>query len=144
MRSLYVRLLVALVGTALASLVAFLATFFAMTRPAEVRLLHQFQVEQLEDAVATYERDGALGLSTYLERLNQGLDAEHYLIDANGRDLVTGEDRSTLLRIPRPFLGGPPELDGRLILVQQSPNRPYRLLIAAPPPFNVWAFVPYY
>ena len=144
MRSLYIRILLALVGTVLASLVAFLGTFFAMTRPAEERLLRQFQARQIEDAVAAYQRDGTAGLSAYLDRLNRGWDARHYLVDANGLDLVTGEDRSALLAIPRAFLGGPPEADGRLLLVQRSPDLRYRLLIAAPPPFNVWAFVPYY
>ena len=41
-------------------------------------------------------------------------------------------------------LGGPPEIDGRLIIVERTQNAPYRLLILAPPPFNVWSFVPYY
>jgi signal transduction histidine kinase len=144
MRSLYIRILLALVGTVLVSLVAFLATFFAMTRPAEERLLRQFQARQIEDAVAAYERGGPPELSAHLDRLNRAWDAKHYFVDENGRDLVTGADRSTLLRAPRSLLGGPPELDGRLLIVQRAPDKPYRLLIAAPPPFNVRAFLPYY
>jgi two-component system sensor histidine kinase CpxA len=35
-------------------------------------------------------------------------------------------------------------MDGRLIIVETTQNAPYRLLILAPPPFNVWSFVPYY
>ena len=33
-------------------------------------------------------------------------------------------------------------MDGRLVIVEG--NGPYRLLILAPPPFNVSSFVPYY
>ena len=145
MRSLYLRILLALVGTLLASLVAFLATFFAMTQPAQVRLLRQFQARQTEEAVAAYQRGGAAALSAYLQGLSRTwTGATHYLIDANDRDVVSGENRSALLRAPRGRLGGPPEINGRLIIVEGAPSAPYRLLILAPPPFNVWSFVPYY
>jgi signal transduction histidine kinase len=143
-RSLYVRILLALVGTVLASLVAFIATFFAMTRPAEERLLRQFQARQIEDAASAYQQGGAAALSTYLDGLNRAWGATHYLIDASGRDVVSGEDRQALLDAPRGPFGGPPEIDGRLLLVHPSPDGRYRLLIDAPPPFNVRAFVPYY
>ncbi|MET0164170.1 MAG: HAMP domain-containing protein, partial [Vicinamibacterales bacterium] len=145
MRSLYVRILLALVGTVLASLLAFLATFFAMTQPAQVRLLRQFQARQIEEAVATYERGGVTALSTYLDSLNRSwTGATHYLVDGNDRDLVSRENRSALVHARRGSLGGPPEIDGRLIIVEGAQNAPYRLLILAPPPFNVWSFVPYY
>ena len=145
MRSLYLRILLALVGTVLASLVAFLATFFAMTQPAQVRLLRQFQARQIEEAVATYQRGGAAALSSYLDSLNRTWNgATHYLIDANDRDVVSGESRSALVHARRGPLGGPPEMDGRLVIVEPTQNAPYRLLILAPPPFNVWSFVPYY
>jgi len=144
-RSLSVRILLALIGTVLASLVAFLATFFAMTRPAQVGLIRQFQARRVEDAVATYQRGGGAALSTYLDSLNRTwTGATHYLVDANDHDVVSGEDRTSLVHARRGPLGGPPETDGRLVIVEGTPNAPYRLLILAPPPFNVWSFVPYY
>jgi two-component system sensor histidine kinase CpxA len=145
LRSLYVRILLALVGTVLASLLAFLATFFAMTQPAQVRLLRQFQARQIDEAVASYQRGGVTALSSYLESLNRTwAGATHYLVDADDRDLVSRENRSALIRARRGRLGGPPEIDGRLVIVERAQNAPYRLLILAPPPFNVWSFVPYY
>jgi two-component system sensor histidine kinase CpxA len=144
-RSLYLRILLALVGTVLASLVAFLATFFAMTRPAQVGLLHQFQARRIGDAVATYRRGGVEALASYLESLDRTwVGATHYLVDASDRDVVTGDDRSPLVHAKRGPLGGPPESDGRLVIVEGTEDAPYRLLILAPPPFNVWSFVPYY
>jgi two-component system sensor histidine kinase CpxA len=144
-RSLYVRILLALIGTVLASLVAFLATFFAMTQPAQVRLLRQFQARQIEEAVVTYQKGGAAALASYLDSLNRTwTGATHYLVDADDRDVVSGETRSAFVRAQRGPLGGPPEIDGRLIIVEGAKNAPYRLLILAPPPFNVWSFVPYY
>jgi signal transduction histidine kinase len=143
-RSLYVRILFALFGTVLASLLAFLVTFFAMSRPGQERLIRHFQSRQIEDAVGVYQREGAPGVSAYLERLNRSLGATHYLIDVSGHDVVSGDDRSSLLHAPRRLFGGPPEIDGRLIIALPSPDGRYRLLIVAPPPFNVWAFAPYY
>jgi signal transduction histidine kinase len=145
MRSLHVRILLALIGTVLASLVAFLATFFAMTRPAQVGLIRQFQARRTEDAVATYQRGGVAALSSYLDSLNHTwTGATHYLIDASDHDVVSGDDRSSLVHARRGPLGGPPEMDGRLVIVEGTQTASYRLLILAPPPFNVWSFVPYY
>jgi two-component system sensor histidine kinase CpxA len=144
-RSLYLRILLALVGTVLASLIAFLATFFAMTRPVQVNLLHQFQARRIEDAVVTYRRGGVAALASYLESLDRTwVGATHYLVDRNDRDVVSGDDRSPLVHARRGPLGGPPESDGRLVIVEGTENAQYRLLILAPPPFNVWSFVPYY
>ena len=143
MRSLYLRILLALVGTVVASLVAFLATFFAMTRPAQVQLIRQFQARRIDDAVTTYQRGGAAALSSYLDSLDRTwTGATHYLVDARDREVVSGADRSSLVRARRGPLGGPPDIDGRLVIVEGK--GPYRLLILAQPPFNVWSFVPYY
>jgi len=143
MRSLYLRILLALVGTVLVSLVAFLATFFAMTRPAQVGLIRQFQARRMDDAVATYQRGGKAALSSYLDSLDRTwTGATHYLVEAGDRDVVSGEDRSALVNARRGPLGGPPDMDGRLVIVEG--RAPYRLVILAPPPFNVWSFVPYY
>jgi signal transduction histidine kinase len=143
MRSLYLRILLALVGTLVISLVAFLATFFAMTRPAQVQLIRQFQARRIEDAVTTYQRGGAPALASYLDSLNRTwTGATHYLVDAGDRDVVSGKNLSPLVRARRGLLGGAPEIDGRLVIVEG--RAPYRLLILAPPPFNVWSFVPYY
>ncbi|MEP7304724.1 MAG: hypothetical protein ABJA98_04330 [Acidobacteriota bacterium] len=132
MRSLYVRILLALVGTVLASLVAFLATFFAMTRPAQVRLLRQFQARHIEEAIATYQRGGVTELSQYLESLNRTwTGATHYLVDASDRDVVSGESRSALVHARRGSLGTPPEIDGRLIIIEPTQNGPYRLVSPA-------------
>jgi signal transduction histidine kinase len=143
MRSLYLRILLALVGTVVVSLLAFFATFFAMTRPAQVSLIRQFQARRIDDAVSTYQRGGAGALSSYLDSLDRTwTGATHYLIDADDRDVVSGESRSALIHARRGPLGGPPAIDGRLVIVEG--NGPYRLLILAPPPFNVRSFVPYY
>jgi two-component system sensor histidine kinase CpxA len=143
MRSLTVRILLAVLGTLLVSLVAFMATFLAMSGPANVRLIRLFQARQIEDGIATLQQQGPAAAAAFMARLDRSLGATHYLTDAAGRDLITGDDRSALLHVPRPWFG-PPEIDGRLVVVESSQDGRYRLIALASPPFNIWAFVPYY
>ena len=143
MPSLLLRILLASLGTVLASLGAFLITFHAMTGPATERLIRHFQARQIEDVLDAFERGGPAEAASYLDRLNQSLGATHYLTDVTGRDVVSGEDRSAILNAPR-RLFGPAQLDGRVVVVDSSPDGRHRLVILAPPPFDVWAFAPYY
>jgi two-component system sensor histidine kinase CpxA len=143
MRSLSVRILLASLGTVLASLAAFLLTFRAVSGPATERLIHHFQARQIEDALDALMRGGPSEAASYIERLDRSLGATHYLTDTTGRDIVTGEDRSGLLNTPRPWLG-PPRLDDRIIVVEPSPDGKHRLIILATPPFNIWSFAPYF
>src|SRR4029078_9902493 len=117
MRSLTVRILLAVLGTLLISLVAFMATFLAMSGPANVRLIRQLQASQIENGIATLQRQGPDAAAEFIAQLDQSLGATHYLTDAAGRDLITGEDRSALLRVPRPWFG-PPQIDDRLLVIE--------------------------
>lgn len=143
MRSLSLRILLALLGTVLASLAAFLVTFFSMIGPANERLIRHFQAQQIRDAVEALQRGGPGEADAVLARNRTAFNATQYLTDASGRDLVTGEDRSALLKAPRPLFG-PPRLGDRFIIVETSADTRYHLIILAPPPLDVWAFVPYY
>ena len=143
MRSLTARIVIAVLGTLLVSLVAFMATFLSMSGPANVRLIRQFQARQIEDGIATLQQQGPKAAAAFIARLDQSLGATHYLTDAAGRDLITGEDRSALLRVPRPWFG-PPQIDDRLVVAESSRDGRYRLIVLASPPFNIWSFVPYY
>lgn len=143
MRSLTARIVIAVLGTLLISLVAFMATFLSMSGPANVRLIRQFQARQIEDGVATLQQQGPAAAAAFIARLDEGIGATHYLTDAEGRDLITGEDRSALLRVPRPWFG-PPQIGDRLVVIESSRDGRYRLIVLASPPFNIWSFVPYY
>lgn len=131
----------AVLGTLLASLVAFMATFLAMSGPANVRLIRQLQARQIEDGIAALQQQGPEAAAGFVAGLDRSLGATHYLTDAAGRDLIGGEDRSALLQMRRPWLG-PPRVDGRLVVVESSQDGRYRLIVLARPPFNVWSFVP--
>ena len=143
MRSLTARIVVAVLGTLLISLVAFMATFLAMSGPANVRLIRQLQANQIENGIATLQQQGPNAAAAFIARLDEALGATHYFTDAAGRDVITGEDRSALLHVSRPFFG-PPQIDDRLLVIESSRDGRYRMIVLAPPPFNIWSFVPYY
>jgi two-component system sensor histidine kinase CpxA len=56
---------------------------------------------QLEEARTAYETGGRPELEAYLETLHRSYDAEGILADDKGRDVLTGQDRSNLLRRAR-------------------------------------------
>ena len=56
---------------------------------------------QLEEARTAYETGGRPALQSFLETLQQVYDAKGVLTDADGRDLLTNEDRSDLVRHAR-------------------------------------------
>ncbi|MBZ5729357.1 MAG: HAMP domain-containing protein [Acidobacteriia bacterium] len=56
---------------------------------------------QLEEARSAYETGGRPALQAFLENLRRIYDAQGVLTDENGRDLLTGQDRSALLRRAR-------------------------------------------
>ena len=90
----------------------------------------------------TWRRDGALDLPRQSES------------QLDRRNALSGRWQQSGSRFPRESIGTrpraawvtrrPAKIDGRLIIVEGAQNAQYRLLILAPPPFNVWSFVPYY
>jgi two-component system sensor histidine kinase CpxA len=56
---------------------------------------------QLEEARSAYEIGGRPGLQAFLDTLNRVYDARGILTDETGRDLLTNEDRSDLVRRAR-------------------------------------------
>ncbi len=55
---------------------------------------------ELEDAQVAFERQGRPALRMYLQRLDRQFGGHHFLLDARGADLDTGQIRSAVL--PRP------------------------------------------
>lgn len=56
---------------------------------------------QLEEATSAYEIGGRPSLQSFLDTLHRVYDARGVLTDENGRDLITNEDRSDLIRHAR-------------------------------------------
>ncbi|MEO8592198.1 MAG: ATP-binding protein [Candidatus Solibacter sp.] len=101
MNSLFAKILlwfwfalaITVVGSAFIS--AFNVNEDASDENAPVARLVRFQ---LEEATSAYESGGRPALQSFLDTLHRVYDARGVLTDENGRDLITGADRSDLIR----------------------------------------------
>ena len=102
MRSLFAKILLWFLATVLAAFVGFNlieSRFDDAMRHAPMVRAFRFQAREAREA---YESGGAKALRWDLDRIQWIFQAEAFLTDANGRDLITGEDRSSLIR-PGPW-----------------------------------------
>jgi len=141
MRSLYFRILIASVAAVGVSVAVLVGIYFGVSVPAISQKVHAVEDVLANDAAGVFARDGGSALKAYFEEIEAAQPGMiRYLVDANGRDVVTGEDRSALLgtdgRLAR-------DSAGRDILVHRTSDGRYRMLIAAPPPVGLRDLVPY-
>ena len=130
-------------GTLLVALLAFIVLFFSFSAPAFSDFFGRVQSLQVDDTVKAFREGGAAGAQEFLAHLNRGMGGTHYLVDESGRDVVSGADRSELLG-PGPW-STPRRAAGGLVIVAPAKDAPFRLVIVAPPPpFSIWRFLPYY
>jgi len=144
MRSLYTRLLLALLAVLVLSTYAFYLAYRAVTGPNIVLMINSSQKAQSAEAAAALQTGGADGVSEYLMRLDAITQMPHYLVDGTGRDVITAEDRSDLLRQPfdsRQLLVS--DERSRAVFVTLTPDGAHRLITLAPRPFEPRDFIPY-
>src|SRR5262245_16982217 len=100
---------------------------------------------QLEQAIQAHRDGGLPALAAFVARLDAALGMRHYVVDASGRDLLTGEDRSRMVRQADPNRPDAPQmLDGRFVIVRPSKDRQYQLIVSIAPPFTPVTFLPFY
>ena len=161
-RSIFTKIVVWFAATFVLSLVGYVATSMllfarlAEREPVMPRLNSLF----LDDARRAYEEGGASRLGEYLSRLDSYTEAEHFLVDGHGVDLVGGEDRSGLLalrasrlrqRTRRTWpgflrLAWSPAREGPVVLVHSSRDRRFRLITVPPsrPHFGTFELLAYF
>jgi signal transduction histidine kinase len=144
-QSLYIWVLLAMVGILSLSYVAFRAISQQMQTQKIDPVYDRFDEMQLESARNILQSSGEPAVKNYLDSLNRIFGGSHYLLDAHGRDMVSGSDRSAML--PRPpaiksRTSGPHEhweithrsQDGEFWFAAEGQSRPPR----------IWSFLPYY
>jgi signal transduction histidine kinase len=152
MRSLYTRIVLTGVSTLLVSLLSFVVISATVGQARNrANILHTVNLE-LAWAIDAYRRDGTGGLAAALETMDQWFDSKHYLLDANGRDLLTGQDRSAM--IPRrEKLSALAQNVRRVITyltaaertgVAVSDDAQYQLIFASKPWISVQSQLPYH
>jgi signal transduction histidine kinase len=144
-RSVYFKILLWCFVTLLLSLVAFVvvSTFVSGTA-ARGGFITDMHAWQTSEAVHAYESGGSADLAVYLGNLHHFLKEHDYLTDARGKDLITGEDRSELLKLARPPSERPQQSKGHLVMITPSADNRYRWISLVPPPFSLQNLLPYY
>ncbi len=150
-RSIFTTIILWCVATVGLSLVGYVMTSVLLSARYSGRdsYIPRFNALFLDDARRTFEDGGSTKLAEYLTRLERYADAQYYLTDARGIDLVSGEDRSDLLahgtenrrsRVWRlPLMRS-----SQSIRVHRSRDRSYRLIAVVPPRFDPWVSLWYF
>ena len=147
MRSVYFRITLSLFATLVLSLGAFIWVTRWVSNQASHRTgqFGQIQSMELEEARSAYETGGAARLREFTERLERYLRGNHHLVDAQGRDVLTGADCSRLLAEAVPEGGRPRTSGGPMIVMAKSADGRYRWLVEmSPPPVELQNYLPYY
>lgn len=143
-QSLYIWVLLAMVGILSLSYVAFRAISQQMQSQKIDPVYDRFDELQLESARNILQDSGKPALAGYLQSLNRIFGGSHYLLNAQGSDLVTGANRSAMLPKPpatksRWGVHNHWEIthrsnDGKFWFAAEGQIRPPR----------IWSFLPYY
>jgi hypothetical protein len=147
MRSLSAKLLLWSIGILGVSFAAFVAISFSIsTQVFEGQdLIGALTRMQAHGALNAYRQGGALQLKGYLALLDRYLQlrAEHYLVDENSRDVLTGADMSVLLqeaklsqRLLAPFRA-------RIVIALPLPDQKFQFILVTQPPISFKDFLPY-
>jgi signal transduction histidine kinase len=145
MRSVYAKIL----AWSLATLVISMALFFIISRRIEMQMgagdvYRRIQVLALEEARDAYEAGGQPNASAVIARLNRVMGWHHYLLDARGRDLSSGTDRSALIDKVKDHWNKPILMSGGVISGSRTSDGLYILIVEASIPFEPWTLLPYY
>ncbi|GAB4405605.1 MAG: ATP-binding protein [Bryobacter sp.] len=143
MKSLYVKITLWTLVAFFISATATVYTMWAINRNVAGRpgSLGRMADWQMDQAITAYRGSGAEGLTGYFEELNRYFPGGHYLLDATtGKDLLTGEDRSSLYegRESAPPRGPlfPGITPRRFIIVRHSDDGKFTYLVQVDPPIN--------
>ncbi|MBV9081160.1 MAG: HAMP domain-containing histidine kinase [Acidobacteriaceae bacterium] len=143
MRSIFVKILVWFCITLVVCVAGGeLSARFRRFAPGRRDFFSRALAFQVDGARHAYETGGAPSLQDYFARLQRHFPGRYALLDANGRDVVTGADRSTQLKQawpPRRWTGPAPR-----VIVWPSGDKKYWVLIQAAIPGTPPSPIPYY
>ena len=100
MKSLYIWVLLAMIGILGLSFLAFRAISQRMKVLTIDPMYDRFDELQLESARSELAENGQKSLGSYLANLDNIFSGSHYLLDQNGLDLINGVNRAALLPPP--------------------------------------------
>jgi signal transduction histidine kinase len=143
-RSLYFAIFLAMVGTLSLSFLVFRQISVRLERKHFNPVYDRLDELQLETASRILNSDGQKALANYLTGLDRLSGAHHYLLDAQGIDLVGGGSKAELLP-PYPESKWRIWTGGHSLAAQRSEDGRYWFAAVGPPSRpQIWTFLPYY
>lgn len=144
MRSLYFGVLLVMLGILLLSFVIFQAISNHMEKTFFDPVFDATDELELEDARSILESTGPASVAPFMAKLNHLFGGAHYLLNAQGVDVVSGTNRAALL--PRPGLSkSRGTLNGEVLVTRRSADGRLWFVAVAPFARSVdWAVFPYY
>ena len=145
LKSLYYGVLLAMVVTLSVSFLVFHAISDRMQKKSIDPAFDRIDEFELVSARAALTSGGPKALGEYLATVNRVFGgSSHYLLDARGVDLVSGEDRAALLP-PLPRAQWRTRADGHYIRAHRSADGQFWIaavgLVDQP---HIWTFLPFY
>ena len=142
MRSLYVGILLTMVGILSLSLMVFYGISRQLERVVFFPVFSAMDELQLEDAQKALDQDGPAAVSAYMQRLDRLFGGNHYLLNSVGLDVASGKDRSNL--IPPSGVEGR-QIRGRETIISHKTRDATLWFIAVSPTRpHPGTFTPYY
>ena len=142
MRSLYLGVALAMLGTLSLALLAFDLISDAMNRTYIVPVFEAMDQLELESARAALANGERPALGAYMAGLDRKFGTGHYLVDARGIDIVSGRNLATFLPAP-PADRSRGFMDGRFVVTRKATDGRYWLVSAGPQKEQQWFFTPY-
>lgn len=144
LKSLFVGTLLAMVGILALSFLVFQAISHRMQTMTIDPTFNRMDELQLQSAREDYERGGQAALAHYIEMLNRIFYGKHFLLNAQGVDLATGENRADLLP-PPPATKSRIHTGERWIITRRSQDGKYWFAaVGRLYRIHIWTFLPYY
>jgi signal transduction histidine kinase len=143
-KSLYVGVLLAMITTLSLSFLAFQVIANRVQSMQFDPMFDKFDELQLESARYELQTGGKPALKEYLAGLDRIFSGSHYLLDANGIDILTGRSAAALLPAP-PAVKSRIGAHGRWMISHRARDGKYWFAaegqLGGP---QVWTFLPYY
>jgi len=145
MKSLYYGAALAMITTLSISFVIFHSINTRVVQKTVDPAIDRIDELELESARAALSSGGPQALQAYLTRLNHVFrGASHYLLDSRGIDVLSGENRATMLP-PPPRSKWRTRANGHYIRAHRSSDRQYWIVaVGIPETPPTWTYLPYY
>ena len=145
MKSLYYGAALAMITTLSISFVIFHSINTRVVQKTVDPAIDRIDELELESARAALSSGGPRALQAYLTRLNHVFrGASHYLLDSRGIDVLSGENRATMLP-PPPRSKWRTRANGHYIRAHRSSDHQYWIVaVGIPEPPPTWTYLPYY